>query len=211
MPKLFVTSIIGKDYRNRSQQKGPKITTILETVFDRVFKDKLAYIKSYYLNSGTTDSTLSKRSGKLIKSTRYYQNRTAGGGVTGKIVFGEDTIYSGMHIGDSSISRMIRPKTGKYLAIPLPIARKADGSLRAEFAGGSLRNIKSLHPIKGTLSKVSKDGQITPYFALKPFVVIPVRVRSDKIMEDIKQDLQYTLVQAFNGIDFTTMRAGASD
>lgn len=208
MPQFFVTTIKGKDFRDRGERKGPHVMTIVEGIYRRILKEETAFIKSYYLDGGTTSTTIRSRSGRLKKNTNYYVTKTGSGGISGKIAVGEGVPYASLHVSGTKETKTITPMHGTHLAVPLPNALTAKGDLIAKFRGlKSLRDAKSLRRVGGVLAEV-KGQSFTPYFALKRFVTVPTRVPLDVIMQDVKQKLQLSIVEALKRTDITQIRAG---
>ena len=120
-----------------------------------------------------TGRVLNRRTGSLARSVRHEVRRT-GDRVTGTVGIlqpGPAQRYAGIHITGG----VIRPRTARMLAIPLPAAQTAAGVSRFS----SPRQVEGLFAIRskaGNLLLVKRSGQgITPFFVLKSQVTIPKR------------------------------------
>ncbi|MBW1953954.1 MAG: hypothetical protein JRI66_12900 [Deltaproteobacteria bacterium] len=179
------------------------IKKLAPTVMKVVEKHSLrmqAHAVSRHLTGGTGTDRLARRTGTLARSTRALKARLQGSKVTGGIAFG--TKYAKVHIGPSSTKFTIRPKTRKFLAIPLPAAKTAAGVPR----GRPLDGIWGPTFIaKGVIfgysggTKGTQSAKPIPLFALKRSVVIPRRVDPNKhllawvrpqFMADLKKAVQ---------------------
>ncbi len=95
----------------------------------------------------------------------------------------------------------IRPRRGRYLAIPLPGALTAAGALRARFAvPGGLRMVGGLFAVRGRSGRmllVEKKGKgIQPLFVLHPG---PIRIREKAFLRSGILRMERELAQALAG------------
>lgn len=120
-----------------------------------------------------TNKVLKRRTGNLARSVRHGVQRTADRviGSFGILKPGPAQRYAGIHITGG----VIRPRTARMLAIPLPAVQTKAGVSRYS----SPRQVEGLFLIKskaGNLLLVKRSGKgITPFFVLKSQVVIPQR------------------------------------
>jgi len=151
----------------------PKVKQVVETHSKRMWERAV----TYHLTGGTGPDRLARRTGTLARSTRPLEVRLEGNKVVGGLAFGAE--YAKVHIGPAGSTFTIKPKTKKFLAIPLPAAKTAAGVAR----GGPLDGIWGPTFIaKGVIfgysggTKGTQSKTPIPLFALKRSVVVPRRV-----------------------------------
>lgn len=145
----------------------------------------------------TVYSLFSVRTGSLARSYKEsflgYTNNTASAGSF------SDLEYAGIQ----ERGGIVRPRTGKNLAIPLK--RMAVGKWPRHFAKGELVFIKSRRGNK-LLARVKKGGGIEPMFVLKPQVQLHGRKYLDAARDAATPDIEAAL---FDATDATASKAGA--
>lgn len=131
--------------------------------------------------------------GDVTQSGDHLAVRLSAGGVGGR-----DLAYAAAQEEGATI----RPRRGRYLAIPLPGALTPAGALRARFAvPGGLRAVASLFAVRskrGNLLLVERKGQeILPMFVLHrgPIRISPTRFLS-RALEDARDELPEALREA---------------
>jgi phage gpG-like protein len=115
---------------------------------------------------GTTPTTLSRRSGKLIDEIRKSATVAAeiGGG-------------NARYAGIQEYGGVVTPKKASYLTIPLKAALNADGTPKKQSAREWL-NTFVIKSKAGNLLIVMRDGpNLVPLYVLKSQVKIPPRLR----------------------------------
>lgn len=118
---------------------------------------------------GTTPDTLSRRSGRGLRSIRNFRVK---GGSTGA----EGQMRVTAHMWGHERARTIRAKRSKYLTIPLPAALNADGTPKYTSARQWQDTFVNKSK-KGNLIIFQKRGrQAVPLYVLKKSVRIPARL-----------------------------------
>jgi hypothetical protein len=158
------------------------------------------YTKVNKLTGGTSPTRLRARTGRLKSSTRAKKARIMANKIVGGIQFG--TAYASLHIGKKGQKTVIRPKTGKFLAIPLTAAKTAAGAAsgkpldKSVFGETFIKRSKKGNLIifgKRVAQKGKSIGQtkgkIVPLFVLKTQVTIPVRIDAKALVKWIKPKL----------------------
>jgi hypothetical protein len=139
---------------------------------------------------GTTNSSLSRRSGALINAIKRSVKVTGKdfADIEGRI--GVPLIYGSVH----EYGATIRPKKAKYLTIPLPAALNPDGTPKKRGARDWDKTFV-IRSKNGSLLIVQKVGnQIVPLYVLKTEVRIPPRLQLGKTLT--------------TGLDYFVDRAG---
>jgi hypothetical protein len=161
---------------------------------------------------GTTNSTLSTRSGILKKSVKTIPPSVDGTDVKSGVTIG--TKYSPVHFGPVGQVTHITPKRGKFLAIPMQEAMNGQGVAKgaprdesiygqtfvAKSKAGNLVIFGKLLYVKGKKSGQAK-GDLKPLFVLKSSVDVPARIHPEDLrgyimphitegMQAIKQGLE---------------------
>jgi len=159
------------DHTGRSlAEAGPVLSREMKTFLEGV-AEAMARRHAGAWPGGTSDRTLSRRSGDLIQSIKDSVRVT---GTTLATV--EGGIGGAFYLRTHEYGATIRPKKAKYLAIPLPEALNANGTPK----------LASLRPWKNTFVKPSKAGNllifqkrgrhIVPLYVLKKEVKIRPRL-----------------------------------
>jgi hypothetical protein len=161
-----------------------------------------------HLTGGTTAKKLAKRSGNLRAQTQPFPSKNEGKvRAKGGIEFGAE--YSGVHISAYPKSTIIKPRRGKYLAIPVQGSPAMSGSGVKNYYGSIRANypfLNFVHAKSGNALLVDRrGGRFIPYFILKKQVVVPSRVhlneildREARIVEVIYRKAIKLLVQTFD-------------
>ena len=153
------------------------------------------HLKQNYLKGGTTSSRLKVRSTRLSASVKPLKAKKIKGGLIAGIRVG--TVYAGVHIGKKGHVTTIRPKRGKFLAIPLDAAKTdkagvARGGPRDEHLWGEtfVRRSKAGNLIifgKQKYGRGKKAGQtrgkLVPLFVLKKSVKVKTRVDAKELLK----------------------------
>lgn len=152
------------------------------------------------------------RSGRLRNSIRSYVE-VEGDSVRLRLSAGRSTSelpYARAHEDGATI----RPKRGKYLAIPLPAAKTAAGVTRGEFSRlGGLRAVPNLQVIRSKagnllLVRPNKDGTVTPLFVLRAGSVV---LRARHYLRDALQEAADGLPEAIRGhVEVAVVPRGAA-
>ncbi len=142
------------------------------------------------MRGGTSATTLGRRTGDLIQSTRPLDIQESPGQVSGGVVVGEK--YAVVHFGPKGSAYTIRPTNKQFLTVPFPGggALTGAGVARGHMEGGPpwtfLGMPTFIHNgiIFGVTTIGQKKGQsdIVPLFILKNQVIVPRRI---DMQEDI--------------------------
>lgn len=158
------------------------------------------------MRGGTTDYKLRKRTGKLASGTKPMAVEVKGAQVEGGIQFG--SVYARVHIGPKGQVTTIKPKTKKFLTIPIegsPIMTSAGvlkasagelmtGAIGLPFGETFIKRSKKGNLIIFGKQRVSKGanigetrGEIIPLFLLKKEVKVKSRIHPKEIMAMAKK------------------------
>ena len=156
-----------------------------------------SHTRENYLRGGTDARRLRMRSGKLARSCLPIRAKKQGDKIKAGIKFG--TIYAGIHIGDDRVATVIRPKTKKFLAIPLEAAKTAAGVARGKptdesvFGKTFIKKSKAGNLIifgQNVFQSGSRQGEtkgkIVPLFVLKKSVTIKKRISPKRLIKWVK-------------------------
>jgi hypothetical protein len=182
-----------------SQRLGQVVGGIVQKRLD----EAVVYAKATYLTGGTTSTRLAERTGRVKASfAAQVQVGSQGGGalVTAQIGYLDDPPHwIDVHEGlDGRSSTTIRPKTAKYLAIPLTEEarsmppRQMGNTFVARSRAGNLLIFRKI-----------EGGGIVPEYVLKTEVVIPTRPALQPTMAKftplIVDDLKGAVKMLFTG------------
>jgi hypothetical protein len=165
------------------ERNTPKVRQLLRQYLKSIAKE-LAQLHGTQWPSGTTPTTLSRRSGKLVRSLleRVEVTGTNLGAVKGHI---RTVGYGAVHEEGASISATHKT----YLAIPLPDALDSRGVPRKRSAREWDRTFV-LESKSGNLLIVQRNGRnLTPLYILKQQVKIPPRLGLKSALERGMPDL----------------------
>lgn len=153
------------------------------------------YLREERMTGGTSASKLHVRTGRLRGSVMVLPETETATGVEGGVGIG--TRYGKVHVGPR-MSHLIRPKKGKFLAIPLEAALTpagvAKGPPRSSIWGetfiakskkGSLIVWGQQRIMKGKRGGQLR-GNILPLFLLVKQVNVPTRIHPDEIIDYIR-------------------------
>jgi hypothetical protein len=159
---------------------------------------------------------LNSRSGILKKSITTIPATTDGDVITGKLGIG--TVYGKMHFGPAGQVTHVTPKSGKFLAIPLPGAMDAHGIARGKpldkaiFGQTFIARSKAGNLIifgKLTYVKGEKAGQVKsdlkPLFVLKESVDVPVTITTESLRAWVRPLLGKGLADIGAGLKGSTI------
>lgn len=137
-------------------------------------------VQNKHLRGGTSSSRLRRRSGRLASETRAVRTRLDGQKIKGGFKIG--VFYASTHFGPKGKVTTIKPKSSRFLTIPLPPALTAGGRPKKKSArewGDRLRFIArgGKSPL---LAEVTRGG-IRPFYVLKDEVDIKTRVHPEVI------------------------------
>ena len=178
---------IGKSLDGAGKVVERELRDYLETV-----AEALAQRHGNPWPGGTTDSSLSKRSGRGIQSIRDSIKVTGG---TLDNVQGQIGAPGYMAIHETG--GVIKAKRSKYLTIPLPAALNADGTPKKRSAR-QWRNTFVATSKKGNLLIFQRRGAgIVPLYALKTQVTIKPRL---KLKETLDAGLPYFVDKTFDAL-----------
>lgn len=128
--------------------------------------------------AGTTENTLSKRSGSLLNTIVQSVNVE---GQTFQTIRG--TIGGSRIAAVQEFGATIRPKNAKFLTVPLPAALNSDGTPKKKSAR-EWQNTFVARSKAGNLIIFQRQGtQIVPLYVLKTSVKIPPRLGLRKTLE----------------------------
>lgn len=160
----------------------------------------VGYLRKDRLRGGTTDTKLRRRSGRLSAGTSPLPVERKTDKVEGGIGFG--TKYARVHIGPKGQVTTIKPKTKKYLTIPIegsPILTKGgvlkasakelmEGGAGLPFADTFIKKSKKGNLVIFGTYQVTKGsnigkkrGGIVPLFLLRKEVKIKTRIHPEEI------------------------------
>jgi len=181
-----------------------KITPMMLQQIRKIFlteaADMAGRIRTDQMTGGTTGTKLRVRSGRLRASVRALPSVIMGEVVKGGVGIG--TVYGRVHVGPVGQETIIRPKTKKWLTIPLKAAMTPAGVGRGSAMSGVWGDtfFKKVHYIGGSAlmlfgrrmswSKSGRSGgsmgktrgQAVPLFLLVKQVKIPSRVHPELIL-----------------------------
>lgn len=137
-------------------------------------------VQNKHLRGGTSSSRLGVRSGRLRSETRALRTKTEGSQVKGGFKIG--VFYASTHFGPKGKVTTIKPRSSRYLTIPLPPALTAGGRPKKKSArdwGDRLTFIPrgGKSPL---LAEVTRAG-IRPFYVLKKEIDIKTRVHPEVI------------------------------
>lgn len=128
--------------------------------------------------SGTTDKTLSRRSGRAIESLKT--NIKVSGSTISDI---KGHLGGVFYLNTQEYGATIRPKRSKYLTVPLPPALNPDGTPKKPNAR-AWKNTFIATSRKGNLLIFQRiDKKIVPLYVLKKEVKIPPRLGMKQSIE----------------------------
>ena len=172
-----------------------KLLTDAKKVLNKNSTLLASYTRQNFMQGGTTSTRLRKRSGRLAASTKPIKARSVKGGLAAGIRVG--TTYAGVHIGRPGKTTTIRPKRGKYLAIPLDAAKTkkagvarggpgdehlwGDTFVKRSRAGNLI--IFGTQKYQRGARAGQRKGNLTPLFVLKKSVKIQTRIDPKKLLK----------------------------
>ena len=179
---------------NALEQLPKRVTALVKDVFRKNSRLLQTHIRLRYMSGGSKDS-LARRSGTLAARTIPVPVRASGGIITAGVTFG--TVYAKTHIGYPGQTTTIKPKRGKYLAIPLDAMKTKAGVARGGTAFAKQKFGKTFvqKSKKGNLiifaSKLKGRGkkrksELIPLFVLKKSVTIKTRIHPYKLINYIE-------------------------
>lgn len=142
--------------------------------------------------AGTTTTTLSHRSGRMIESLQQgvAVSGTTLGTLTGTI---RATDYARAH----EYGAVIRARSSMFLAIPLPAALNADGTPKLP-SPRMWRNTFVAKSKAGNILLFQKQGtEIVPLYLLKPQVTLPARLG---LRDIVNRDVGGFMSRAVDGV-----------
>lgn len=122
--------------------------------------------------SGTTANSLSRRTGYGIKSIRDSSGVSGGSTLQSIVLYVGGADYMRIH----ETGGVIRPKSGKYLTIPLPEALNGDGTPKRRSARDWNDTFIQKSRNGNLLIFQKRGGSIMPLYVLKTSVTIPPRL-----------------------------------
>lgn len=129
------------------------------------------------MSGPTSKRSLSVRTGRLKRGTTFKPAKMSGGAIVGGVRF--KAPYAGVHIGKRGKKIVVRPKTARWLTIPLSAAMTAGGRLRGSAQSGRFKKTYFAKSKKGNLilfGKVGGGEKTLPLFVLKKSVTIRQRI-----------------------------------
>jgi len=188
------------------EQLAPKMLEQVRRIFQAESAALAGHIREEHMTGGTTATKLRVRSGRLRASVRAVQSQIVGEQVKGGVSFG--TVYGRVHAGPKGQETIIKPKTRKFLAIPLDAAMTKAGVSRGGPMSGTWGETFIQKTDKGKLIIFGKRvigkgpgvgstrGQIVPLFLLVKQVKVPSRVHPEQILAWEKP----RMLKAFDGV-----------
>ena len=185
--------------RKALKEVAPKVLLETKRIFTGHVVLMRTYVRKEYLAGGTTVTRLAVRSGALRSSTRELPVVEKGDSIESGIGFG--MAYAKTHVGPEGQVTTIKPKKGKYLAIPLDAARMPSGDSRGGPRSGMWGRTFVFRTHSGALmifgrkviQKGAKSGmlagKIIPLFVLVKQVKVKTRVFPGKILAWSKEHL----------------------
>lgn len=163
-------------------------------------------------NSGV----LSSRSGELKKSVQSEPATVEGDDVKGAVSIG--TVYARMHFGPSGPPTHVTPVNAKMLAIPLPAAMDAHGTVKgnprdagifgqtfiAKSKAGNLILFGKLNYVKGIKAGQAKT-EVLPLFILKESVDVPVTITTESLRAYAQPQIERRLADIKQGLENSTV------
>lgn len=174
----------------------PKMIQIAKKVFLKVGKLTATYLRVERFTGGTSSTRLAVRTGRLRASVQPITPQEKVDGIEGGVQFG--TVYARVHVGPRGQETIIRPKTKKFLAIPLPPAMSKAGVPRGSPRQGPwgetfVRRVEEAGEErlivfgKREITKGPKTGQlrksIVPLFLLVRSVKVKARIHPEEILD----------------------------
>jgi len=172
--------------------------------------EAVRYARTQFLTGGTTAERLAVRTGRL-RAAFGAQVTGQGWQIQGRLGYivpqqvGRDgadpLIYARVHEGwpTNRGSTTIRPRSARYLTVPLEAAKTAAGVARGrarDFDETFVRRSRAGHLI---IFQRQGDGQISPLFLLLPEVTIPARPALRPTVAYIRPLIVEDLAQALPG------------
>ena len=139
------------------------------------------YIIKKHLTGGTKLTKLAVRSGNLRRTTRPIHS-PSGEKIKGGTRFG--ALYAGLHVGPKGRVTTIKPRKGKYLAIPI-MHGLTDAGVPKKRSPRDVPDLKlmSRELVGKSPLLVRKAGDlIEPWYVLKKQVKVATRVHPDEIL-----------------------------
>lgn len=127
---------------------------------------------------GTTANTLSRRSGKLVQSII---DSVAVRGTNFETLTGYISADFPAHVHEFGAT--IRPKSAKYLTVPLPPALNSDGTPKKKSARDWENTFVAKSKAGNLIIFQRRGSQIVPLYVLKTSVKIPPRLGMRKTLE----------------------------
>lgn len=208
MAELISIGLTKKTYADRGVKRGRSIQTMIRRAFELVLPDAVRDVKIRYLSGPKTSYSIAKRKGDIYGGTYHSIFETAKT-VVGKLVIGEGAKYTPLHVGSSG-ERTQLMTSGRF-TIPFPHVRNADGTWRAPYSPGNLRNVPGLFRKGDILYQRRAGNKITPMFVLKTRIEIPQRVDLPSIERDIRPKMVQTMKLEFDGYDYGYLRMMKSE
>lgn len=198
MAELIAISVSRKDYRSgRSMARGRSVPLMMETAMKGSLGAVLADVKR-------------QLPGKRLKvNTRMLYNQTPKG-ATARLIVGEGVPFANVQAKYGKSPTVIKPKNGKYLAIPMnAFAKGLQNKVKSLREYGSL-----LHPRwrgKGERGNTLFYGKgNTPAFNLVKQVTVKPSVDLNEVNSNMRSTIVAAFKEAFAGYDFgfVSMRKG---
>lgn len=166
------------DHVGRSLDKAPELISREMKEFLEGVAEALARRHGKAWPGGTTATTMSKRSGWMIQSIK---DSVKVKGTTISTIEGEISVPYERKIHENG--GVLKPKTAKYLTIPLPAALDSKG-IPLKKSAKEWQNTFVIRSKKGNLLIVQRKGiQIIPLYVLKTSVYIPPRLGLGKTLQ----------------------------
>lgn len=208
MPEIIGIAITKKTYADRGIIRGQRIKTMMRRAFESVLPTFSEHVKKTYLSGPTSATTISARSKKLRDATSFSIAETPKG-VAGVLSVGGNVPYASLHVG--STGERITLTTAKRFVVPHPDIRNKDGSWRAPYSPGNLRNVPGLFRRGDVLYQRMASGKPRARFFLKQSITIPQRVDMRSIEYELRPRLLQTMKLEFDNYDYGYLRMMQSE
>ena len=143
------------------------------------------YLMNYVQRNKLSGQVLKRRTGRLVGGMGYTV-KDEYGNIVGRV--GDKVVYAAIH----ETGGTIRPKTAKFLTIPLAAALTPAGVLRKP-----ARQWNNTYVAGGIIWQAKEKGQMSiPLFVLKRSVTIPARPYMGPALEETKEHIFKILGQA---------------
>jgi hypothetical protein len=159
--------------------------------------------KTHWASGPSTARSIRSVSGRFRAGIGVDRVHSEGDLIVGGVTFG--TQYAAAHVGPRGSSLTIRPKSKKWLTIPLDAAKTAGGSSRGSAMSNRYRGtFISKGIIFGKIGQIKVagkvQGKIIPLFKLVRSVTIPRRIFPEELIAWIKPKMEADIEKAAKNV-----------